>query len=207
MDIKISSLEDVKKLLAGEHESQQKVNVGYEGESKIENTPRKIGDKWFDEDGNEWEQREGYKIKLGKKWQQELHEYLNSFPNCQKENCTCTLPKKLDEKMRRIHGMCFDCAISFEHKLRLEGKWEEYERKKIRENAIAWLRDAEKDKNVIVDELSRLEFTNDFGEIEKWDTRVNKEELLKKIESEFEQFRKDFIDQIEEKIGYSDETD
>lgn len=203
MDIKINSLDDVKKLLAGEHETQQKVNVGYEAENKLEKITRNVGDKWFDSDGNEWEQKEGYRVKLGKQWQQELHQYLNSFPNCQKETCTCTMPKKLDQKMKMIHGMCFDCTISFEHNLRLQGKWEEYERQKIKENAMSWLKDAEKDKNVIVDELSRLEFTNDFGEIEKWDTRINKDELLKKIEKEFEQFRKDFIDQIEETDGSS----
>jgi hypothetical protein len=201
MEIKIDSLQDVKKLLAGEHDSQNKVQVGYGGEKSEDNEVRQVGDKWFDADGNEWEQKNGYKIKLGKVWQQELHEYLNTFTNCPKETCTCGMPKRLDEKMRRIHGMCFDCVIDMEHKIRLEGKWDEYEKRKVKENAIAWLAEAEKDKNLIADELSRLEFSNDFGDIEKWKTSINKEELLEKIENEFSEFRKNFIEQLEKDLG------
>ena len=201
MEIKIDDINDVKKLLSGEHESQNKVQVGFVTDKKEDGQTREIGERWFDADNNEWEQKNGYKMKLGKVWQQELHQYLTEFPNCQKETCTCGIPKKLDEKMRKIHGMCFDCVVNMEHKIRLEGKWEEYEKTKLKENAIAWLNEAEHDKNSIIDELSRLEFTNDFGDIEKWDTNVNKEELLKKIEDEFEQFRKNFIEQLERDLG------
>ena len=197
MEIKIDSVDDVKKLLSGQHESQNKVQVGFVADKKEDSQTREVGEKWFDADGNEWEQKNGYKMKLGKVWQQELHEYLNSFPNCPKDSCTCGMPKKLDEKMRKIHGMCFDCVVKMEHKIRIEGKWDEYEKRKLKENAIAWLSEAERDKNLIVEELSRLEFTNEFGDLEKWDTKINKEELLNKIEKEFEEFKKNFIDKLE----------
>ena len=201
MDIKIENLDDVKKLLAGEHDSQNKISIGFDGDRKPDGITRRVGDRWFDENGNEWEQKEGYRIKLGKEWQQELRDYLRSFSNCRKETCTCSMPKKLDEKMRRIHGMCFDCVVDMEHKIRLEGKWDEYEKRKVKENAIAWLSDAEKDKNVIARELSQLEFTNDFGDIEEWKTPFNKEEMLEKIENEFDEFRKNFIEQLERDLG------
>jgi len=204
MDIKIDSIQDVKKLLAGEHDSQQKVQVGFSADKKEDNEIRKIGDKWFDEDGNEWEQKNGYKVKLGKEWQQELHHYLNTFPNCPKENCTCGMPKRLDQKMKKIHGMCFDCVVDMEHKIRLEGKWDEYEKTKLKQNALAWLEDAERDKNLVAEELSRLEFTNDFGDNEKWNTPFNKEELLEKIEKEFSEFRKNFIEKLENDLGEKD---
>jgi hypothetical protein len=201
MDIKIDNIDDVKKLLVGEHESQNKITVGYDGVNKDESVVRQIGDKWFDSDGNEWEQKNGYKVKLGKEWQQELHEYLNTFPNCPKETCTCGMPKKIDQKMKKIHGMCFDCVIDMEHKIRLEGKWDEYEKTKLKENALAWLAEAERDKNSIASELSRMEFTNDFGDNEKWKTPFNKEEMLEKIENEFAEFRKNFIEQLERDLG------
>ena len=198
--IKIDGVEDVKKLLHGEHEQQQKVTVGYVPENEQQKENRKVGDRWFDSDGNEWEQKDGYTVKLGKVWQQELHTYLNSFPNCRKETCTCSMPKRLDEKMRRIHGMCFDCVIDMEHKIRLEGKWNEYEKQKVRDNAIAWLAEAEKDKNLIAEELSKLDFANEFGEAEKWSVPVSKEELLNKIENEFEEFKQNFIAKLEEDL-------
>lgn len=200
MEIKIDSVDDVRKLLSGEHESQNKVQVGFVADKKEDDKSREIGDRWFDSDGNEWEQKNGYKIKLGKVWQQELHEYLNSFPNCPKESCTCGIPKRLDQKMKKIHGMCFDCVVKMEHKIRLEGKWDEYEKTKLKENAMAWLSEAERDKNLIVEELSRLEFANEFGDVEKWDTKINKEELLSKIENEFEEFKTNFIEKLEKDL-------
>ena len=196
-------MDDVKQLLKGEHVSQTSVQVGYNGEVE-EKVTRKIGDRWKDADGNEWEQKEGYSIKLGKEWQQELHTYLNSFPNCPKETCTCGMPKRLDQKMKKIHGMCFDCVVDMEHKIRLEGKWDEYEKTKLKQNALAWLEDAERDKNLVAEELSRLEFTNDFGDNEKWNTPFNKEDLLEKIEKEFSEFRKNFIEKLENDLGEKD---
>jgi hypothetical protein len=194
--VKIDSIDDVKKLLNNQHESQNNIQVGYNGE--IVDTPvRKVGDKWTDSDGNEWEQKEGYSMKLGKEWQQELHSYLNSFPKCPKETCTCTMPKQMDQKMKSIHGMCFDCVVEMEHKIRLEGRWDEYERQKVKENALAWLAEAERDKNAIAEELSKVEFANSFGDVEKWNTGTTKEELLKKIEEEFQKFKEDFIQKLE----------
>ena len=194
--VKIDSIDDVKKLLNNQHESQNNIQVGYNGE--IVDTPiRKVGDRWTDSDGNEWEQKEGYSMKLGKEWQQELHSYLNSFPKCPKETCTCTMPKQMDQKMKSIHGMCFDCVVEMEHKIRLEGRWDEYERQKVKENALAWLAEAERDKNAIAEELSKVEFANSFGDVEKWNTGTTKEELLKKIEEEFQKFKEDFIQKLE----------
>jgi hypothetical protein len=194
--VKIDSIEDVKKLLNNQHQSQNQIQVGYGGETN-DKPIRKVGDKWTDSDGNEWEQKEGYSMKLGKEWQQELHHYLNSFSKCPKETCTCTMPKRMDEKMRMIHGMCFDCVIDMEHKIRLEDKWDEYEREKMKENALSWLAEAEKDKNLIAEELSKVEFANSFGDSEKWSSGITKEQILQKIEEEFQKFRQDFIQKLE----------
>lgn len=190
-DIRIDGIHDVKKLLHGEHESQTKVQVAVP--ERVDTVSYKVGDKWIDSDGNEWEQKEGYKLKLGKPWQQELHTYLKAFPNCSKETCTCEFPTRLDEKMRTIHGMCFDCVLKMEHKIKLEGRWHEYERGKIKANAYAWLKEAEADKDLIASELSKAEFTNDFGDLEKWDVGKTKEQILEKIEEEFEKFKTEFI--------------
>jgi hypothetical protein len=199
-DIKIDSIKDVKNLLAGTHQSQNKIQIGYNGEI-LETPIRNVGDRWTDEDGNDWEQKDGYSIKLGKEWQRELHTYLNEFPNCQKEVCDCAFPKRLDEKMKAIHGMCFDCVVKMEHKIRIENRWEEYEKEKMKQNALAWLEEAQRDKDLIAEELSKLSFVNGFGDVEKWDTGKTKEELLQKIEEEFEKFRQDFIAKLDEKPG------
>ena len=202
-EIKIDSIQDVKNILAGTHEYQNKLQFGMAEYAPT--VTRKVGDKWVDSEGIEWEQKEGYVARVESEWRKEVREQITSFPNCNKETCTCTQPKRLDEKMRAIHGMCFDCVVKMEHKLRIEGKWEEYERERVKQNALAWLKEAEADKNVIAEELSKAEFVNSFGDVEKWDTNRTKEELLRTIEEEFKKFREDFISKLEgtdnEKIG------
>ena len=56
-----------------------------------------------------WEQRNGYKVKVGKL--SKLREELKAFPNCNKETCTTTDPGQADLKMKAIHGMCLNCVV------------------------------------------------------------------------------------------------
>ena len=82
--------------------------------------------------------RKGYKVKVGKL--SKLRTELREFPNCNKESgsCTCTEPGTADLKMKAIHGMCLNCVVEMDHKLKLEGKYEEYEKKKLLANALKW---------------------------------------------------------------------
>jgi hypothetical protein len=197
-DIKINGIEDIKDILKGNHSYQNRIQVGYKPEEQPKPI-REVGEKWFDSDGNEWEQKSGYAVKLGKEWQQELHQEVTNFPNCQKETCTCNslTMTKLDEKMRKLQGMCFECVTSMEHKLRIQNKWDDYERDKMKQNALAWLTEAEKDKNLIAEELSKLQFANEFGDTENWEVGKTKEDFIKQIEDEFQKFREDFINKLE----------
>ena len=43
--------------------------------------------------------------------------------------CNKVMKHRNDDKMYRLNGQCFDCQIKFEHQLRLEGKFEEWEEK------------------------------------------------------------------------------
>lgn len=181
--VKIDSIEDVKKLLNNQHESQNQIQVGYGGET-TDRPIRKVGDKWTDSDGNEWEQKEGYSMKLGKEWQQELHQYLNSFPKCPKETCTCAMPKRMDEKMKMIHGMCFDCVIDMEAVIKKEGRWEEYTNGILNSNKNATLEDIEKAIDSWFVEKADS-FVSENGEVENWaggDKTKVYEEIKKELE-------------------------
>jgi hypothetical protein len=131
MDLNESNInvESLKQMLQGKHTTQNKIQVTVGDYAPT--VSRKVGEKWTDEDGNEWEQKEGYATKLGKEWQQELRKELSTFSNCPKEVCTCTLPNHLDKKMKAIHNMCFDCVIAMEHKLRIQGKYKEFYKSNI----------------------------------------------------------------------------
>ena len=57
------------------------------------------------------------------------------------KECSKVMKKRLDDKMWRLYGHCFDCQIKIENKLRIEGKYEEWEKEKIKQNKIAFIKD------------------------------------------------------------------
>jgi len=115
--------------------------------------------------------------------------------------CKKVMKKRLDSKFWMKLGHCFDCQITIENKLRIEGKYEEWEKNKIRENKISFIKDQ---IQAITEwkEIKGPEFYNNVGvnypelEKEKWDIdmkKVHKEadeaiekftETLEKLENE-----------------------
>jgi hypothetical protein len=187
---KLNNIKAVKEMLGGEHKTQTKKTISFTDKVFVK---REVGETWADDKGQKWEQRKGYKVKVGKL--SKLREELKSFPNCNKETCTMTEPGTADLKMKAIHGMCLNCVIEMEHKLKLEGKYEEYERKKLLANAEAWLKQAEVEKNILKTTL-KASFVNEDGSIEEWAEGMTETELDEKIEKDFEKFKKDFIGKL-----------
>jgi ribosomal protein L37AE/L43A len=115
--------------------------------------------------------------------------------------CDKIMKKRLDDKMWRMFGHCFDCQIKIENKLRIEGKYEEWAENKIRKNKIAFIKDQIQAISEWKD-MKAPEFYNNVGvnypelEKEKWDVdmeKVQKEaddaiekytEVLKELENE-----------------------
>jgi len=189
MSNKLKNVKAVKEMLSGEHKTQTKKTISF-ADKVVER--KNVGETWTDDKGQKWEQRKGYKVKVGKL--SKLREELKSFPNCNKETCTCIEPGQADLKMKAIHGMCLNCVVEMEHNLKLEGKYEEYEKKKLLANAEAWLKQAELEKEVLKTTL-KASFVNEDGSIEKW-KGMTEEELEEKIDKEFETFRETFIGKL-----------
>lgn len=188
---KLRNISAIKKMLDGNHRSQTKTSVSLN--VKDATIKREVGERWIDENGKEWEQREGYKISVTKTLDL-LAEHR--MPECC-PNCNIVMSKKhLDERMWRIHKMCFDCVIEMEHQLRIEGKYNDYEKQKVKENALAWLRDAEKDVEDLVNAYKYASFVNQDGTIEQWSGGLSPEEFENKVRGEFEKFKTDFIEKI-----------
>jgi len=55
--------------------------------------------------------------------------------------CKKTMKKKLDDKFWRLFEHCWDCQLDFEHKLRLEGKYDEWAINRAKNNQKAWVDD------------------------------------------------------------------
>ena len=193
MSKKLKNVKAVREMIAGTHKSQTKTNVSF-GEKKTF-VKRKVGEQWTDDDGTLWEQKKGYKVKLGKL--SKLREELTKFPKCKKDICTCTSPKRNDIYMKGIHGMCFDCVIEMEHQMRIDGTYEEYERKKIYANMTSWLKKAEIEKEALKTAL-KAKFVNEDGSIEEWN-EMSWEDVEKKIDNEFRLFKENYLKKWEEK--------
>ena len=193
MSKKLKNVKAVREMIAGTHKSQTKTNVSF-GETKT-HIKREVGEQWTDDDGTLWEQRKGFKVKLGKL--SKLREELTKFPKCKKDICTCTSPKRNDIYMKGIHGMCFDCVIEMEHQMRIDGTYEEYERKKIYANMNSWLKKAEIEKEALKTAL-KAKFVNEDGSIEEWN-EMSWEDVEKKIDNEFRLFKENYLKKWEEK--------
>jgi hypothetical protein len=204
MGNKLQNIKAIRQMLDGTHKFQTKKSTGFsDAKSSAEkNKKRAVGDKWEEIDpvsGITYviEQKNGFRVKRAKSSEalQEVRDYLNSFQNCPKETCTCTTPNRLDEKMRIYHQMCFDCVIDMEHKLKLEGKYEEYEQKKLAENKKSWLKSAEQDIRLLKELYTQATtaVTNAHGLTEKIEAKMTPEEFEKTVQQNFEKFKTDFI--------------
>ena len=165
---KLNNIKAVKEMLGGEHKTQTKKTISFTDKVFVK---REVGETWSDDKGQTWEQRTGYKVKVGKL--SKLREELRTFPNCNKETCTTTDPGQADLKMKA---------------------------KKLLSNAEAWLKQAEIEKEVLKSTL-QASFVNEDGSIEEWGEGMTEEVLVEKIDKDFEKFRTNFIDKLKKDNG------
>jgi len=108
--------------------------------------------------------------------------------------------------MRVLHGMCFDCVIEMENELRKQGKFEEYERNRIRNNATAWLERAENDVKMLKEAYTQSSkfVQNSEGDVETWHAKMTPQEFEETVEKQFNEFKEKFLKNIEEKLSKVD---
>ena len=115
--------------------------------------------------------------------------------------CNKTMKSHLDDKMYRLYGHCFDCQVKFENKLRVKGEYEEWEKQKVINNKIGYIKDQIQAIKEWKD-MKAPEWYNNVGvnypelEKEKWDVNIEKfekeadealgkyTEVLEQLESE-----------------------
>ena len=119
--------------------------------------------------------------------------------------CDKVMKKRLDDKMYRLHNHCFDCQVKFENKLRIEGKYEEWEEKKVLNNQLSYIKDQIDSIADWKEQTSKpLEVFDQVGvqdvelHTEKWSD--NKEQVEKWSEEAFEELNK-MKTEVEEKLN------
>ena len=212
MSKKLQNVKAVTEMLQGTHKFQTRKTVGFSDSAATakNNEKHAVGDIWEETDPGSkityvLEQFEGFRTKKPKNSDalQSVRTELRTFPNCRKETCTCAGSHHLDKKMRKVHGMCFDCTIEMEHELKVAGKFEEYEQQKIRENAMAWLASAERDVEMLKEAYTTAAkfVTNSEGETESWGAKMTPEEFEETVQAQFNTFKENFLKQLDKQFN------
>ena len=119
----------------GREDNNQRV-FGFEKEA---DKKREVGERWIDENGKEWEQKEGYKTSVSKF--DDLRDYLKQITTCSSKDCKTIKYGQADKKAIARAGMCVDCLRKYEQQLKDDGTYPFYEDYKITNNKLAWLRE------------------------------------------------------------------
>jgi hypothetical protein len=142
------------------------------------------GEVW-EEDGRKWTIKNGIKQTVTKfDAIKKLSVVPLLCPNCSK-------PMKNSDTIRKmyfIHGMCLDCVIRMESKLKLEGKYKEYESRLLNLNKNAEM----DDMLAMLDDWANQRddaFITEAGDIEQWSGGENRHEAIKQLKENIKKFR------------------
>ena len=107
--------------------------------------------------------------------------------------CKKVMKKRLDDKMYRLYGHCFDCQVKVENKMRIDGTYEDWEKEKIKQNKLSWI----KEQRETIEQFKKQkapEFYQQFRhdgysvDKEKWD--IDKSFILEQAEEAIDYLKK-----------------
>ena len=118
-----------------------------------------VGDKWTDSDGYEWEQKEGFRVKVSKL--PAVGMFNHQCKDCGK-NCSPKMAKPWDRDCFKADGRCYYCQMEYEIDLKADKpiRWFAYRRLKDLRNMEA----LENDMIQWVDEMEKTQQKNPFDE-------------------------------------------
>jgi hypothetical protein len=136
------NIQRVQDMLDGNYKN--KIQVGYE---KTEQK-REIGERWFDSDGKEWEQKNGYIASIKKT--------PNAGIGDQCSDCKSLIVKPWDKEIFKFNDRCYYCQINFEAELKTNGKYEEWEEKQHARVKQQYIEQFEKENKEFIKELEKM---------------------------------------------------
>jgi len=114
---------------------------------------RKVGDKWVDSEGYEWEQKDGFQVKSGGSMPARGM-FNHQCKDC-KKNCSPKIAKPWDRDCFKADGRCYYCQMDYEIDLKADKpiRWFAYRRLKdlinmesLEKDMVQWIEDIEKEK-------------------------------------------------------------
>ena len=172
-EFKRKDVERMRNLIKGKAGESAELQVGYTTKKE----DYKEGDIW-EEGGKKWIIKDGIKQTYTKLDKIKKEAILPLF--C--PNCGTLMKKRLDPKMYKIHKKCFDCVIEMEHKMHINGTYEEYEKNMTLNNADNIIDDYQ-DYLLDVVNMSNNQYVSEKGEVERWKGGLDKNKLNKEIKT------------------------
>jgi hypothetical protein len=153
--------------------------IGYD--PRLEDSNRNDGDEWEDSSGTRWKKENGYRKRISK------HSKIIIEKRCKNCNKDTRWGNYLDDRVWGKSGLCYNCHVDRETKMKIAGIYEDFDR----------LRDLRNIKSYLLDTKQKLEEARDFckkhqgedvqfmeedGSIEKWEGIEDYTSILKNIE-------------------------
>ena len=170
-EFKRKDVDRMRNLITGNVNDSSETQIGYT--KKI--VERKEGDVWK-ENHKTWTIKNGIKQTISKldKLKKEIFIPL-CCPKCNK-----VMKHHLDKSNYKIHKKCHACVIESEHKLKNEGKYDEYIKTLKKRNLHSITNETEAYLLDVVN-TSNSGFVSEDGVVEKWVGGVNSKEFTKQI--------------------------
>ena len=170
-EFKRKDVDRARNLLTGKSGASSETQVGY----KKKRVDYKEGDVWV-ENKKTWTIKDGIKQTVSKmdKIKKEIFMPL-CCPKCSK-----VMKKRLDKPNYKVHKMCFDCVIDYEHKLRIRGEYDDYIKQLKLKNHLTQVNEME---NIFLELANQSSegFVSEHGEIERWKGGIDKEKISSDI--------------------------
>ncbi len=173
-------IQRMRNIISGNTASGTRIQTGYT-QTQVKHVE---GDIW-EENNKTWTIKKGIKQTVTK------HDALKAMVEFPLVCPCCNQPMKstsINKKMFTIHGTCFNCVTEMETKLKIEGKYEEYEKKMLNSNKNSSVDDVEQ----MFDDYfnSTMEaFVTEDGDIVKWDGGSINPEFIKTVKDNIKRLR------------------
>lgn len=169
----------MRNLITGNVTDRTQVQAGYEKEQKVYR------------EGDIWEENEKtWTIKNGLKQTVTRFDDLKKLAVLPLTCPECKLPLKntpANKKMYTVHQKCLNCVIDMEAKLKLEGKFEDYQKAMLNQNKNDLLKDLEQALDSWMLETSS--YVSEDGDVESWKGGSSKQTMYDQAKEELKKGR------------------
>ena len=170
-EFKRKDVDRARNLIMGKSGASSETQVGYK-KKRIE---YKEGDVWK-ENGKTWTIKDGIKQTISKLDAIKKEVFM---PLCCPK-CGKVMKCQLDKPNYKVHKMCLNCVVEFEHKLKCRGEYDNYIKELKLKNHLTKINEIENMFLELANE-SNEGFISEQGEIERWKGGIDKEKITKDI--------------------------